>query len=85
MAEFKIGQRWISETEPELGLGILESVERLQIRLVFPASNEARIYSTSNAPIIERFNSIGVLAATAKRPSKFNPIDTTADKQIKSI
>lgn len=51
MADFKIGQRWISETEPELGLGILESVERLQIRLVFPASNEARIYSTSNAPI----------------------------------
>ena len=51
MADFKIGQRWISESEPELGLGILESVERLQIRLVFPASNEARIYSTSNAPI----------------------------------
>lgn len=51
MADFKIGQRWISETEPELGLGILESLERLQIRLVFPASNEARIYSTSNAPI----------------------------------
>ena len=51
MADFKVGQRWISETEPELGLGILESVERLQIRLVFPASSEARIYSSSNAPI----------------------------------
>lgn len=51
MADFKRGQRWISETEPELGLGILESVERLQIRLVFPASSEARIYSASNAPI----------------------------------
>ena len=51
MADFKVGQRWISETEPELGLGILESVERLQIRFVFPASSEARIYSTSNAPI----------------------------------
>ena len=51
MVEFKIGQRWISETEPELGLGILESVERLQVRVVFPASSEARIYATANAPI----------------------------------
>ena len=26
MIKFKIGQRWISESEPELGLGIIESV-----------------------------------------------------------
>lgn len=51
MGQFKVGQRWVSESEPELGLGILESVDRLQIRLVFPASNEARIYSATNAPI----------------------------------
>ncbi|TVP82588.1 MAG: RNA polymerase-associated protein RapA [Puniceicoccaceae bacterium] len=51
MATFKIGQRWISETEPELGLGRLEEVSRHQIRLVFPASNEARLYAPANAPI----------------------------------
>jgi len=51
MANFTIGQRWISETEPELGLGILETVDRRQIRLVFPASNEARLYAPANAPI----------------------------------
>jgi ATP-dependent helicase HepA len=51
MPKFTIGQRWISETEPELGLGILESVERHQIRLLFPASNETRIYAAANAPI----------------------------------
>ena len=51
MAELKIGQRWISETEPELGLGILESVSRHQIRLLFPASSEARLYAPANAPI----------------------------------
>lgn len=51
MANLTIGQRWISETEPELGLGILESVERHQVRLLFPASNEARLYAPANAPI----------------------------------
>lgn len=51
MHAYKVGQRWISETEPELGLGILESVDRLQLRLIFPASSEARIYATNNAPI----------------------------------
>jgi ATP-dependent helicase HepA len=51
MAEFKIGQRWISETEPELGLGILESVSRHQIRLIFTAASEARLYAPANAPI----------------------------------
>ena len=51
MADFKIGQRWISETEPELGLGILESVSRHQIRLIFTAASEARLYAPANAPI----------------------------------
>lgn len=51
MANFTIGQRWISETEPELGLGILESVSRHQVRILFPASNEARLYAPDNAPI----------------------------------
>ena len=51
MIKFKIGQRWISETEPELGLGIIESVERHQIRLAFKAANEIRLYAPDNAPI----------------------------------
>ncbi|WPJ94081.1 RNA polymerase-associated protein RapA [Coraliomargarita algicola] len=51
MANFTIGQRWISETEPELGLGILEEADRRQVRIVFSAANEARIYATANAPI----------------------------------
>lgn len=51
MANFTIGQRWISETEPELGLGILESVSRHQIKLLFPASGEARLYASASAPI----------------------------------
>ncbi len=48
---FQTGQRWISETEPELGLGILQSVSRHQVEIHFPASTETRIYATASAPI----------------------------------
>lgn len=51
MVAYKIGQRWISETEPELGLGVLESVSRHRLELAFPAANAARMYATANAPI----------------------------------
>ena len=51
MVAYKIGQRWISETEPELGLGVLESVSRHRLELAFPAANASRMYATANAPI----------------------------------
>lgn len=51
MAIYEKGQRWISETEPELGLGVVESVSRHRIELGFPASNASRIYATATAPI----------------------------------
>ena len=51
MAEYRVGQRWISETEPELGLGTIESASRHQIEVVFSASAERRIYAAGNAPI----------------------------------
>ena len=51
MTKLKIGQRWISEPEPELGLGIVESVEKNQVQLTFKAANEMRLYAPGNAPI----------------------------------
>ena len=51
MEAYRVGQRWISETEPELGLGTIESASRHQVEIVFSASAERRIYATGNAPI----------------------------------
>jgi ATP-dependent helicase HepA len=45
------GQRWISEMEPELGMGIVLSLQRRRIEISFPASDVVRIYSTESAPI----------------------------------
>lgn len=51
MANFVPGQRWISETEPELGLGTVMSFERNRVTLLFIASGENRTYAADNAPL----------------------------------
>ncbi len=40
-----IGQRCASTTEPELGLGLVVSVDRFQIGIDFPSSGEKRLYA----------------------------------------
>ena len=51
LANFVPGQRWISETEPELGLGTVISSESNRVTLVFIASSERRTYAVGNAPL----------------------------------
>jgi ATP-dependent helicase HepA len=45
------GQRWISQSEPELGLGIVSSIEGNFIDLRFPAAGEKRRYARNGAPL----------------------------------
>jgi ATP-dependent helicase HepA len=45
------GQRWISESEPELGLGSVLRVGARTVTMVFPASAETREYARDNAPL----------------------------------
>ena len=47
----KIGQRYMSETEPELGLGIISMIESKIIKISFPASKTERTYGSKGAPI----------------------------------
>ena len=51
MPEFLPGQRWISETEPELGLGIVISVAANRVTILFLAAGDRRTYATQNAPL----------------------------------
>lgn len=48
---FVVGQRWISESENNLGLGIVEAVDNRTVRLAFPAAQEQRVYAVSVAPL----------------------------------
>ncbi len=49
--QFTQGQRWISNTEPDLGLGALTKTEGRTLTLLFLASGELRTYAKDNAPL----------------------------------
>lgn len=49
--DFVPGQRWISNTESELGLGLIESLDHRTITINFPASDEIRTYAIEQAPL----------------------------------
>ncbi|MGX9418149.1 RNA polymerase-associated protein RapA [Vibrio sp. WJH972] len=48
---FTVGQRWISDTENDLGLGTVVAVDERTVTLMFSACEENRVYSRNSAPI----------------------------------
>lgn len=46
-----LGQRWVSDTESELGLGTIVALDHRMVTLLFPASGENRLYAINEAPI----------------------------------
>ena len=52
MKDFKPGQRWISTTEPDLGLAEITRVELRQIACFFEATETTRIYALEQAPLV---------------------------------
>lgn len=55
LKRFQLGQRWVSDTEPELGLGVVvdDGAENDlgRITVNFPAAKERRTYAANNAPL----------------------------------
>ena len=45
------GQRWVSDSEPELGLGIVLKAEYGRVEVFFHAASEGRQYSLESAPL----------------------------------
>ena len=48
---FLVGQRWLSESENNLGLGIVTAVNNRTVTINFPAAEEERVYAISAAPL----------------------------------
>ena len=48
---FQVGQRWISDSESDQGLGTVTGVEHRFVNIVFTATGEARQYAKDNAPL----------------------------------
>ena len=53
---FEVGQRWLSEAEPELGLGIIFELGHKSLKVNFPAKQEVRVYGMKSAPLKEFFS-----------------------------
>lgn len=51
LRNYLVGQRWISESEPELGLGMVMETEPKTVMVYFPASKVERRYGTQTAPL----------------------------------
>jgi ATP-dependent helicase HepA len=51
MSLFVIGQRWISESEPELGLGTVVQTGSGRVQVEFTSAGETRTYAADHAPL----------------------------------
>ena len=54
MNTFVPGQRYVSRSEPDLGLGIVAEIQGRNVIFRFPLVNQTRIYRMENAPV-DRF------------------------------
>ena len=79
MSSLKPGQRYMSETEPELGLGILAHIEAKTIKITFPAAKAERTYGSKGAPIKRVIFSVGdeITLRTGER----HPVESVIDHE----
>lgn len=51
MSKFVPGQRWGSDAEPELGLGVVLKSDSFSVNIMFPAVDVSRTYAVESAPL----------------------------------
>lgn len=56
---FALGQRWISDTESDLGLGTVVAMDARTVTLMFAASEENRVYARTDAPVTRVIFNVG--------------------------
>ncbi len=65
MQVFIKGQRWVSDTESELGLGIITGINGRNIQIQFTGSGEQRVYASHNAPLTRVAFNVGEKISTS--------------------
>ncbi|MDC9729642.1 MAG: SNF2-related protein [Methyloprofundus sp.] len=66
MSGFVVGQRWVSGSEPELGLGLVVEASDNRVSIVYFAAEEQRVYAQDNSPLTRvRFKPLDELQTTA--------------------
>ena len=75
MSNFAPGQRWISNAEPELGLGTVLRVEGRMVQLVYARTGTVRQYAAQSAPLTRAQFRIGDMITLAGRPHRVDAVD----------
>jgi ATP-dependent helicase HepA len=52
MEKYFVGQRYVSSSEPELGLGIILEEDSKFISILFPVAGETRRFSKAGSPLL---------------------------------
>ena len=81
MQHFIPGQRWISNTESELGLGLILDVSFKRVTVLFLASNEKRLYAIDNAPLTRVRFSVGDLIESVDE-EKMQVVNVVEDNNL---
>lgn len=61
---FVAGQRWLSQTEPELGLGLVLKTEADRVTIMFPSTETTRVYTVESPPLTRVKFSVGDVLKT---------------------
>ncbi len=51
VVDIRPGQRWVSDAEPELGLGVVVGAGSGRVSILFPAADDRREYALDSAPV----------------------------------
>ncbi|MDF1751777.1 MAG: SNF2-related protein [Verrucomicrobiales bacterium] len=58
-SQFAPGQRWLSETQAELGLGLIIGTDFSTVQVHYPAAQQTLTYASRNAPLRRVFFEVG--------------------------
>ena len=75
------GQRWISTSEPALGLGIVRSIDGDRVEIHYPAAEETRIYAFETAPLVRVRFAAGDIVSSRDHES-FTVTEVAADEDL---
>lgn len=75
MSQFVPGQRWISNAEPELGLGTVLRVETRVIQLVYARTGTVRQYAPHSAPLTRAQFRVGDMITLAGKPQRVEQVE----------
>ncbi|HTJ78683.1 MAG TPA: helicase-related protein [Rariglobus sp.] len=76
-----VGQRCLSEREPELGLGQVAEIDRTRITIEFPATREKRIYARGT-PVLKRVQFAAGETVATRTGEKFTVESVEEDKGV---